>query len=233
MSIIIITSVLLILSILIIASMYSIYRLFNLRDIYQIIPVEKAILSKEYDNLNTGDLILLRSTLTSPIADLFMSKFVFKHIGLVININNVKYITEINNYKNIFYKTKKETVLMPAGIAIVPLLTRLKYYAGLMFISKLKHSLSTEQETALINKVYELEKICTYPSMTVLFQNFVLGFPMPNNVMHCYSYIYTLLKFVNIIDDDIYKGFDLANFIINIASHPKYNSLRNLVYDIV
>lgn len=213
-------------------SLYSLYKLFNLRSIYKDISIDRLLLSNVYDNLKTGDLILFRSTLTSPIADMFMTNFVYKHVGLIVKIRNILYITEINNDKNVFYKNNDNVVLMPSGISIVPLLTRLKYYAGLIYLSTLYVQLNPEKEKNLIDKILSLKEYITYPSIICLFQNFVLNISLPNSVMHCYSYMYYLLKFLDIAKDDLYTGFDLANFITKIDETNCYSKIKNLLYDI-
>jgi hypothetical protein len=231
-----ITAILICLIIIIISTFYSIYKLFNLKSLYDLMPIDRLLISEIYDNLKTGDMIFYRSTITSPIADIFMTRLVFKHVGMILKINGMYYITETNSEKNVYFKNKNgEIILLNSGVNIVPLLTRLKYYGGMIFISKLYNKLSFENEKKIISAVNNM-KNKPYPDMFSLFTNFVFNKKLYNSA-HCYEYIYNLLCSIDLpINKNLASGFDLTNFITNIDSiklnNNYYTKIKQLIYDI-
>lgn len=185
-------------------------------------------ISKIYDELKSGDIILFKSNAIFYI-NVFLTNGYYTHIGIVVKKNNILYISEINSYGNIYlppnYKTSNHSELFP-------LLIRIKYFAGDCYLVELNKNLDKKRENILLN--YSDEKIL-YPTP---FQRFINYFTKNISVRHCFQYVGYILDKMGITNNI------MSNNIINICStveniftkklndEYQYNSPIRIIYDI-
>lgn len=223
-----------VLIIMIICTMRFLQRIVKYKDIYKEMPFKKVLLSDIYDTLKTGDLIFYRSSITSFITDTIIPTTLYKHISMVIKIEDKLYSTE-SSEGSIYCRTKDSLKYLKNGVDTVPLLTKLKYFCGMIFISQLSKPLSEEREHNIIeyaNKLYKLQ----YPSVISLYFDFVLNMKISKS-LYCFQYIYLLLERIGLINKQSLNAIDLSSLITNIHQYNlndnyQYSRIKQLVYDI-
>lgn len=228
-------SIFIILIILILFTLHYLHKLINHREIYQEIPFNRVLMSKVYDDLKTGDIILFRSSVNSFITDTLIPTTVYKHIGMIIKLNDELYITE-SGQRNVYAKNSQGDILyLKDGVDILPLKTRLSYYCGMVFLTQLSRPLEPEKEQKLIEYIYELYNI-NYPSLLELYLNFILNLKITKS-LYCFQYVYMLLESIGVIPKQPVSNMELTDFITHIDEYElnddySYTELKKIVYDI-
>jgi len=206
------------------------------REIYQQMPFNKIYLSDILPSIKTGDIILYRSSLSTFMSSALIPTLVYKHIGIVLKIDNVLYITESSDGSYIYNKTPKRFYFHKPGADIVPLDVKLKHFCGMVFLTQLNKPLPKDKENAIIDKAHEYSKISKYPSPIDLYSNFVFNLKLNKKSLYCFEYIYLLLQHIGIINNKKRSALQICNFMANISIQNledgyEYNEVDQLIID--
>lgn len=209
--------IIIILSLLLIYNIFMLCKLFNyLLDepdysiCYNTKKYNIALLDNNLSNIQTGDILLFSSYIYYPIFRIFGNK-IFSHIGMVVKINNEYYSLEMTDFYILNDKIYTHKSLFP-------LYDRINKYTGNIFISKLKNPLNYSQ----LNKLYNLiSKSATFLNPIQLYINMIYDYKF-NDKYTCSSYIYYILKELNILDNIKINNIDIHSFIIDICHNKIY-----------
>jgi len=239
-----ITAVLVLLIILIaVATPYAILvGIINYNNLYPYVYSRKERVSDAYDTLKTGDIIMFISSTHLP-ASSGIAQVYYSHTSIVVKDGDLVYLSE----------TQPGVALMPSdvdgvrymmrpGATIMPLLTRLKYYAGQCFLMRLNRNLDTIREEAL--KV-EAEYLCRnsypYPNGNQALTSMMTC--MQTGTRQCFQHVAHILDTVNLTPTELSNPLSHQGFLgtcrmmcgINTKTLPdgyKYLPPVELIYDI-
>lgn len=219
--------------VMIISTLSFLNKIVNIKEIYTQLPFNRLLLSNIYDSLKTGDLIFYRSSIASAVVDTLIPTPVYKHVSMIVKINGILYTTE-SSQGGIYAKKDDELLYLKNGVEIVPLLTKIKYYCGMVFITQLSKPLSEEKENMLIDRIKELKDI-EYPSVMSLYLDFIFNIKI-SKTFYCFQYVYNLFEYIELIPKKKLNSIELSYFITNINiqilnDDYYYDPLYQLVYD--
>ena len=225
-------AILIILLILIFSTILFLNRFERTKDIYKSMPFTKVLLSDIYNSLKTGDLIFYRSSVSSIATDTIIPTPLYKHISMVIKKDDTLYSTE-STMEDFYCKVNNESIFLKNGVSIVPLLPKLQYYCGMMFITQLAVPINEDKVYKLYEYINKLKNM-SYPSLISLYLDFVLDIKISKS-LYCYEYIYILLEYINIVNRQYLNSMDLSKFITTIhlqkLNNNSYSEVKQLVFD--
>ena len=156
-------------------------RAFAYMNKYSVARFPKKNLSDVYFDLKTGDLLLFVATVHG-FSNSIVSQQIFSHTGLIVEIDGKLFISEATmgselmprdgELEIVLKKDKSSEIHLQGGVSLTPLLTRLKYYSGHIFLAALNAKLD---ETRAEKIRVGARKKYPYPTMTQMVKN-VLGF---------------------------------------------------------
>lgn len=220
-----------IIGILILAIIWHVKHLVTDKEIYSVVPLQRCLYSKEYKHLKAGDIIYMRSSISSMQE--IIIPYVYKHIAIIVEIDNKLYIAESSN-KKIIGKSNDKLISRKRGVNIYPLQERLMNVLGVMFIVRLNKSLSNDKQDILIDTI--LEHIGKpYPHLIQLYMVFILNIPI-KIPMYCHIFVYTCLRNMGIVPY-FSTADEIGLYITSIYNYElndgyKYHYPKQLVYDI-
>ena len=199
-------------------------------------------ISEIYDDLKSGDIILFASTIIN-LSNILLSHIFYTHIGILIRINDIMYISETNpaiefmpkNGKST-YNTSYDEIRTNNGADILPLLPKLKFFTGDYFIMQLSRPLNQNREELLIQTAKDLFND-NYPYPT-LFQGLVAIMGKKIKARHCMLHVAHILDKLQLTLDYEQSGFlsickkitELSN--IKLNDNYYYNNITQILYDI-
>jgi hypothetical protein len=230
------TGVIILISLLLIFHIRFIINALNTKDKYSDSPKNKVLLSDVYHTLKTGDIILYKSIKSSLIYTAFYPSNLYKHIGMILVLDNNIYVTESTNSDFYKYDDEGNIQRMKSGVNIVPFLTRAKFYNGYIYMCKLSHDLSVKMEELLFNAVDKV-KDYTYPSKANMYTSFIFNVTFSKK-FYCYEYIYYLLYSIGLIDKKNPVALDMVNMLNNLDELEcnlgySYHSPNNIICNVL
>ena len=195
---------------------------------------KKTLLSKEYDTLKSGDIILFTPSLHNFTNSLLTGCY-FSHIGMVVKSENGGKGPRSDDEGLYMSETNGITAIKTTGgAAFFPLLSRLKYYDGGHFLMRLNKPLDQERK----NKLLKLSKEVLdhpYPSLKTKVLSAV-GLSN-DNTRHCFQHVGFLLQQMNLLPPEIDLGiFSSANistiFRYKLNNGYQYEYPVQMVYDL-
>lgn len=206
----------------------------NTSAIYNTVPFKKFLFSKQGNTIKAGDLIYTMSAIFSDSQ--FMFPEVYKHVMIVIEKDGVLCTAE-STPSSIIGKNGNKLVV-GNGVVYYPLENRLRYELSLLYVCQLNKKLTTEMSDALTNTVLTMRNN-KYSSIVTLFKQFILDLAYNDGTYICYSFIYKLLKSINILpkESNNLSIKKLTHFITHIENVPlnddyMYMPTKQLIYDI-
>ena len=167
----------------------------------------------------------------------------YTHIGILIRINDIMYISETNpaiefmpkNGKST-YNTSYDEIRTNNGADILPLLPKLKFFTGDYFIMQLSRPLNQNREELLIQTAKDLFND-NYPYPT-LFQGLVAIMGKKIKARHCMLHVAHILDKLQLTLDYEQSGClsickkitELSN--IKLNDNYYYNNITQILYDI-
>jgi len=208
----------------------------NYTNIYKNIPFERISLASVLTTLKTGDLLYYRNAISSFMMDRLIPTDVYKHVSMIVRIDNDLFSTESSLGE--FYSKQdstEEPLVMFSGVNVLPLINRLKYYSGLVFLHRLNKPLSLENEQKLVT--YINNSIGTpYPTMLSLYMNFTFNVKISKD-LYCYEYVYSLLEYIDLIPTKKKNARDISEYIAKLCNFElnygyRYEPGRLIVFDL-
>lgn len=216
--------------ILILAIIWHVRNLVTDKDVYSVIPMKRVLYSKEKDNFKPGDIIYMRSSIAT--VQEVVIPYVYKHIAIVVEFNNVLYCAESSN-KTVLGRSGKSIIKRIPGVDVYPLHERLKNVIGPIYISRLNKPLTMEKNEKMQDTVMKhLGE--PYPSIVYLYIIFTLGIPVKSN-LYCHTLVCECLYNMGLISEKI-KGRKLGKFVTSIYNYElnegyRYTYPKQLIYD--
>lgn len=155
---------------------------------------KKKLLSKEYETLKSGDIILF-----APILHNFTNSLItgnlFSHIGVIINDPKKGICISETNGAN--------RIKRSAGAHVFKLLARLKNYDGSFYLMRLNKPLDKQREDLLIETANSATGH-VYPGLKAGLK-YLLG--MNDESRHCFQHTAFLLEKINLLPKDFKPDF--------------------------
>jgi hypothetical protein len=104
-----------------------------------------------YDNCKTGDLLYFR---WKHISLLYTPFTLFTHIGIIVEINNEKFVLEIHEKGDAI-----KLGVLTGGVHLHKLVDRIKYYNGSIYHSSLKKNIDKEKLDLFIKNIDNYKNI--------------------------------------------------------------------------
>jgi hypothetical protein len=159
---------------------------------YATVRAPRALLSALYPKLGTGDLVLFVAAASSGTNSAATRCF-YSHAAVLLREGPLVYASETQGGAGLMPDPADPArdLYLSRGATLVPLLTRLKYYAGSCYLLRLTPPLGPAQAEALKRSA---ERLCAarhpYPSAAQV----VLGlFGWPSVARHCFQHAAHLL----------------------------------------
>lgn len=217
--------------ILMVTMIWHVRNLISNKELYKIIPYRRYMLSNEYKNIKTGDLIYTRSAVATMQE--MIIPYIYKHAGIIVEFNNTLYIVETFSAK-ITGRSKEALILHKGGVGMTRLSDWMKHLIGNAYLCKLNKPLMPQHTDALYDTIIHLygEK---YPSITSLYFIFILGLPIKTSP-YCYSFVYKCLTNMKLLNYQNLSANELSRIItsiyeIDLNDGYKYEFPRQLIYD--
>lgn len=198
--------------------------------------LQKLVLPDDLDQVKSGDIFLTRYIYTSIPNIAILSTF-FSHVGIVVELNGIKYVLEITGpTDDLNADTKK------GRTTVIPLMSRIAIYNGDSYIMSLQDELSSKQLAKLQyhaklvqdNKTdFEYEE-----NIFRLLSRIVFPFRFSYTNLVCTEYLSHILKSIELTDylemSKIHhtgtKIMNLPN--IQLTGGNRYTTIKQLIYDI-
>lgn len=198
--------------------------------------LQKLVLPDDLDQVKSGDIFLTRYIYTSIPNMAILSTF-FSHVGIVVELNGIKYVLEITGpTDDLNADTKK------GRTTVIPLMSRIAIYNGDSYIMSLQDELSSKQLAKLQyhaklvqdNKTdFEYEE-----NIFRLLSRIVFPFRFTYKHLICTEYLSHILKSIELTDylemSKIHhtgtKIMNLPN--IQLTGGNRYTTIKQLIYDI-
>lgn len=207
-------------------------QLVNYNDIFLIIPQRRLLMSKNINNIKSGDIIYTAGS-SLPTIQGFLIPYFYKHIAIVIKINNKLYIADTSLDKSIG-RIGSNLIKRRRGVDIYPLDYKLKNSLGSAFISRLNKPLTNEQN---YNLIQTLTNHCNdlYPNVFQLYITGMLNLSI-KNIIYCHTLIYNCLVNTNLTKQKKMTLRQLGDFITTLPNRElndgyKYENVMQLIYD--
>lgn len=216
---------------LLIAIIWHIKNLVTSRELYSVIPYKRMLASKDFNKINTGDIIYTRNSI-NPCQE-YMIPYIYKHAGIIIEFNNNLYVAETAG-RGIQGRKGFKLIRRKNGVGLCLLKDKLKNSVGAIFISKLNKPLDTKR-IELLQDTFIIHKNDSYPMIIYLFILFVLHIPIKTN-MFCYSFVYQCLLNADLIKEPKTSAREIGKFITEIYNYDlqdgyNYEIPKQLIYD--
>jgi hypothetical protein len=101
-----------------------------------------------YPELSTGDLIYFVASTSSGINSMLTQTF-FSHVAVVLREGDLVCVSETSTGSELMPTADGAEVKLPSGATITPLLTKLKYYTGAAYYSRLAPPLDADAAETL------------------------------------------------------------------------------------
>lgn len=193
-------------------------------------------LSEEYDALKTGDLVFFLTS--SPISVATLLKVPCTHVGVVLREAGAEaYLSEAQPGCDLMPADPRDPgagdVFLPPGAAILPLLTRLCYYRGEVFLARRRAPLPAAAAEALKRAAEEAHALAVpYPSFATSVSEALLGSSGRNR--HCFEHAAHLLEAAGAAPPGSLTGLSTHAICAGFQALPggaDYAPLEALVYD--
>lgn len=185
---------------------------------------QKTLLSKEYETLKSGDIILFAPVLHN-FTNSLITQNLFSHIGMLVDYPGMGLcITESNGST----KLKKS-----GGAHVFKLLARLKNYDGCFYLMRLNKTLDKDREKTLIetsNTVVDHP----YPNFKTKFLSLI---GISDITRHCFQHTGMLLEKCKLLPEELEVGFISSADISSIYKYKlpdgySYDFPVQIIYDI-
>ncbi len=201
----------------------------------EIIPIKQPI-SELYDTMKTGDIIFMTSTALSAFLSMSTQGY-FSHCGMIVDIDGILHLSESQSQDCITpidkpYNESQFVIKLNKGTTLTPLLTKLKYYSGNYYYSKLSKELSKNDIHKLTNLINHINGY-QYPTH---FQSILKHFGVDSSTRHCYQHLLLLLKCIGMNEEVKNSNKSLSKFFDTIFekkySFGYYHNPIQINYDI-
>lgn len=145
----------------------------------------RAYMSEIYPHLKTGDILLFRGI--SPLPHRYVTGALFEHAAVLLREGELIYISEIEPGGARLMPdpdTPGTEIHMAPGVNSTPLLARVKYYNGIIYVMRLSRALDVGRERALKAAA---RGSCTYPSLLHGAAELALG--LKTGTRHCFQHV--------------------------------------------
>jgi hypothetical protein len=124
-------------------------RILRHSEAHRVVRAPRACISDIYPHLRTGDVLLFASASHLPSNSAFTGTF-HSHAGMLLRAGGQVYSTESQAGTELMPAPGGREYHMPSGAAGVPLLPRLKYYTGAVYVMRLAPPLTPAQEARVL-----------------------------------------------------------------------------------
>lgn len=166
-------------------------RVLSYRKAYNKVRFKRCFLSKTYDNLKAGDVILFAATRHGFHNSILMQSL-FSHVGMIVEINGQLFLSECTWRDELLPK-----IPMQDGSNLLPILTRISNYSGQVFLMRLSKPLDEKRKERLAEAALENTP---YPSQKELLLGLFMGI-RPEGSRHCFQHVAYLLDALKISED--------------------------------
>jgi len=126
----------------------SIVKIINIKKLKELNTIS---INELYNKCKTGDLICSRDSSVSMFQELYCK---FTHIGIIVEINNEKYILE-GNPKGLHISKNYETI----GTHLFKLMDRINSYTGSMYFYSLKYNIDKDVLNNFVDNIENFQQI--------------------------------------------------------------------------
>ena len=191
--------------------------------------LQKLVLPDDLDQVKSGDIFLTRYIYTSIPNMAILSTF-FSHVGIVVELNGIKYVLEITGpADDLNADTKK------GRTTVIPLMSRIAIYNGDSYIMSLQDELSSKQ---LAKLQYHAKLVQDNKTDFEYEENIFRLFRFTYKHLICTEYLSHILKSIELTDylemSKIHhtgtKIMNLPN--IQLTGGNRYTTIKQLIYDI-
>lgn len=199
----------------------------------------RAKISEVYDSLKTGDILLFASSVP-VLSNIGITQTLYSHAALLCRSGDIVTTSEAQMGAELVPAATATGAAaathMRPGAASAPLLTRIKYYSGRVYVMRLSRELDSARECRLAAAADALHRAeYPYPTATGACAAAVFGVPVP--ARHCFQHVAHLLGAAG-----LGLGFgagiiQVCRDVCGIANRPLadgffYESPIELLYDI-
>ena len=216
---------------LVIAMIWHIKNLVLAKELYSIIPLKRYLVSKEFKNIKSGDIIYTRSSIAS-FQELVIP-YIYKHVAIIVEFDDKLYIADTSN-GGVMGRKKNKLIRRTGGVNMYPLHKWLKYSLGPVFILKLNKPLTEKKNIELYDTI--IDKYGEpYPTMLDLYILFTLHIPI-KTTLYCHTLLWQCLINMGLVDNQRKSAYELGKFITSISKYQlndgyEYDHPRQLIYD--
>jgi hypothetical protein len=213
--------ILLIITVLIVVPILLIRRVFQYSTRYHRIMIPKTKLSSVYSNLKSGDIILFMTNVHQLYASSLIQSL-YNHCAIIVDTHNGLCLYEAQMGENIIDPETMESIgSLKIGISKIPLLARLKCYAGNYYVMNLSRPLDTHRRDKLYNTLeYQYKTVNEYPPLPALIKSWITG--VPSSAPHCYQFVADTLKTINLAPPELDTDFNVMTICNAVSTLHKY-----------
>jgi hypothetical protein len=201
----------------------------------------RAKISEVYDSLKTGDILLFASSVP-VLSNIGITQTLYSHAALlcrsgdIITTSEAQMGAELVPAASATATGAAAATHMRPGAASAPLLTRIKYYSGRVYVMRLSRELDSARErrlTAAADALHRAEY--PYPTAAQACAAAVFGTPAP--ARHCFQHVAYLLGVAGLGFGSGAGIIQVCRDVCGIANRPLadgffYESPIELLYDI-
>lgn len=197
----------------------------------------RAKISEVYDSLKTGDILLFASSVP-VLSNIGITQTLYSHAALLCRSGDIVTTSEAQMGAELVPAATGGAAAthMRPGAASAPLLTRIKYYSGRVYVMRLSRELDSARErrlTAAADALHRAEY--PYPTATGACAAAVFGIPAP--ARHCFQHVAYLLGVAGLGLGSGSGIIQVCRDVCSIANRPLadgffYESPIELLYDI-
>lgn len=168
-------------------------RIMEFNQMYLTMHTYTARISEIYPLIKTGDIILYVSTCHLP-SHSGMAQTFFSHIGILMREGDLVYTSETSSGSELMPNPDKPGThyYMAKGASVSPLLTRMKFYQGSIYIMQLSHALDPIRENIIKSTSDNLCMIkYPYPTLAQTVITFATG--AKSKSRHCFQHVAHIL----------------------------------------
>jgi len=197
----------------------------------------RAYVSEIYPHLKSGDILLFRGI--SALPHRYVMGTMFEHAAILLREGEIVYISEIERGSSLLMPDPDAPgakIHMAMGVNATPLLTRVKYYNGIIYVMRLSRALDASRERSLKAAA---RRSCTYPTLLHGAAELALG--LKTGTRHCFQHVAHMLDTAGLTPADAQLadvGFlEVCRELCNLQGRPLldgyyYEPPVEIVYDI-
>ena len=168
-------------------------RMMEYNRMFVVMRTPRATVSEAYSHLNTGDILLFVTATNMPFNSGFTQSF-YSHTAMLMREGDLVYTSEAQLGTELMPDPNRPGVdhHMKPGAAAAPMLTRVKYYTGSVYVMRLSRALDPGREQRLKAVADQLHAVgYPYPTAQQAFSSTVLRRRVA--ARHCFQHVAHLL----------------------------------------